>query len=238
MKTPQSLEDRSAWIASKLCSHTARSHRGLVTVSGISRLVSSPPPRHTSAYENVSPTYLKHHFLIAMPHMADPNFAHTLTYIVEHTANGAMGLVINRPQELNLADILEQLRPEVEPPLLCQHVPIFIGGPVQTDRGFVLHPSGPKYQATVDLDGVSLSTSQDVLFAIADGVGPEKSLIALGYAGWEPGQLEAELADNAWLTCPFDADILFNTSSELRLEAAARRLGVNLSLLTSQAGHA
>nr|BFE93328.1 YqgE/AlgH family protein [Pseudomonas brassicacearum subsp. brassicacearum] len=199
----------------------------------------APPPRHTSAYEkNVSPTYLKHHFLIAMPHMADPNFAHTLTYIVEHTANGAMGLVINRPQELNLADILEQLRPEVEPPLLCQHVPIFIGGPVQTDRGFVLHPSGPKYQATVDLDGVSLSTSQDVLFAIADGVGPEKSLIALGYAGWEPGQLEAELADNAWLTCPFDADILFNTSSELRLEAAASRLGVNLSLLTSQAGHA
>ncbi|WLH12419.1 YqgE/AlgH family protein [Pseudomonas hefeiensis] len=188
--------------------------------------------------KNVSPTYLKHHFLIAMPHMADPNFAHTLTYIVEHTANGAMGLVINRPQELNLADILEQLRPDVEPPLLCQHVPIFIGGPVQTDRGFVLHPTGPSYQATVDLDGVSLSTSQDVLFAIADGVGPEKSLIALGYAGWEAGQLEAELADNAWLTCPFDADILFNTSSELRLEAAANRLGVNLSLLTSQAGHA
>ncbi|KHK65142.1 MULTISPECIES: YqgE/AlgH family protein [Pseudomonas] len=188
--------------------------------------------------KNVSPTYLKHHFLIAMPHMADPNFAHTLTYIVEHTANGAMGLVVNRPQELNLADILEQLRPDVEPPLLCQHVPIFIGGPVQTDRGFVLHPSGPKYQATVDLDGLSLSTSQDVLFAIADGVGPAKSLIALGYAGWEPGQLEAELADNAWLTCPFDADILFDTSSELRLEAAASRLGVNLSLLTSQAGHA
>jgi len=197
-----------------------------------------PRPATLAPMKNVSPTYLKHHFLIAMPHMADPNFAHTLTYIVEHTANGAMGLVINRPQELNLADILEQLRPEVEPPLLCQHVPIFIGGPVQTDRGFVLHPSGPKYQATVDLDGVSLSTSQDVLFAIADGVGPEKSLIALGYAGWEPGQLEAELADNAWLTCPFDADILFNTSSELRLEAAASRLGVNLSLLTSQAGHA
>jgi putative transcriptional regulator len=188
--------------------------------------------------KNVSPTYLKHHFLIAMPHMADPTFAHTLTYIVEHTANGAMGLVVNRPQELNLADILEQLRPEIEPPILCRHVPIFIGGPVQTDRGFVLHPSGPTYQATVDLDGLSLSTSQDVLFAIADGAGPEKSLIALGYAGWEAGQLEAELADNAWLTCPFDADVLFNTSSELRLEAAASRLGVNLSLLTSQAGHA
>ena len=174
--------------------------------------------------KNVSPSYLKHHFLIAMPHMADPNFAHTLTYLVEHNAGGAMGLVINRPQDLNLADILEQLRPDIEPPLLCQHVPIFSGGPT--------------YQATVELEGLSLSTSQDVLFAIADGVGPSKSLIALGYAGWEAGQLEAELADNAWLTCPFDADILFNTSSELRLEAAAKHLGVNLSLLTTQAGHA
>ena len=190
--------------------------------------------------KNVSPSYLKHQFLIAMPHMADPHFAQTLTYIVEHTANGAMGLVVNRPQDLNLADILEQLRPDIEPPARCQSVPIYMGGPVQTDRGFVLHPSGPEYQyqATVDLGGLSLSTSQDVLFAIADGVGPAKSLITLGYAGWEAGQLEAELADNAWLTCPFDADILFNTSSELRLEAAAKHLGVNLSLLTSQAGHA
>ena len=189
--------------------------------------------------KNVIPSYLKHHFLIAMPHMADPNFAHTLTYIVEHTANGAMGLVINRPQDLSLADILEQLRPDVEPPVLCQHVPIFIGGPVQTDRGFVLHPSGMTFQATVDLEGeLSLSTSQDVLFAIADGVGPAKSLIALGYAGWEAGQLENELADNAWLTCPADPKILFDIPAEQRLSAAAARLGVNLSLLTSQAGHA
>jgi putative transcriptional regulator len=188
--------------------------------------------------KNVSPTYLKHQFLIAMPHMADPNFAQTLTYIVEHTANGAMGLVVNRPQDLNLADILEQLRPDIDPPASCQHVPIYIGGPVQTDRGFVLHPTGPKFQATVDLEGLSLSTSQDVLFAIADGVGPDQSVITLGYAGWEAGQLEAELASNAWLTCPFDADILFNTPSELRLEAAAAKLRINLSLLTSQAGHA
>ena len=147
--------------------------------------------------KNVSPSYLKHHFLIAMPHMADPNFAQTLTYIVEHNASGAMGLVVNRPQDLNLADILEQLRPDQEPSLLCQHVPIFSGGPVQTDRGFVLHPNGPVYQATVELEGLSLSTSQDVLFAIADGVGPAKSLIALGYAGWEAGQLEAD-----WRTTP------------------------------------
>ncbi|WP_100632926.1 YqgE/AlgH family protein [Pseudomonas qingdaonensis] len=188
--------------------------------------------------KNLSPSYLKHQFLIAMPHMADPNFAHTLTYIVEHNANGAMGLVVNRPQELNLADILEQLRPDTEPPARCIHVPIHIGGPVQTDRGFVLHTNDKTFQVTVQLDGLALSTSQDVLFAIADGVGPAQSLITLGYAGWEAGQLEAELADNAWLNCPFDPEIIFGMACEQRLEAAAASLGINLSLLTSQAGHA
>lgn len=183
-------------------------------------------------------SYLKHQFLIAMPHMADPNFAHTLTYIVEHTERGAMGLVVNRPQSLNLADILEQLRPDSPPPLTSQLVPVYAGGPVQMDRGFVLHTSGPTYDATVELGGIALSTSQDVLFAIADGQGPVSSLITLGYAGWEAGQLESEMAENAWLTCPFEADILFAVPSEQRLEAAAARLGVNLSLLTSQAGHA
>ncbi len=196
------------------------------------------PKPHYQVMKNVEPSYLKHQFLIAMPHMADPNFAQTLTYIVEHSAEGAMGLVVNRPQELNLADILEQLRPDIDPPTACHGVPIYIGGPVQTDRGFVLHPSGPTFQATVELGGLALSTSQDVLFAIADGVGPKKSLITLGYAGWEAGQLEAEVADNAWLTCPFDADILFAMSSAQRLTAAAARLGVDLNLLTSQAGHA
>ncbi len=188
--------------------------------------------------KNFSPSYLKHQFLIAMPHMADPNFAHTLTYIVEHNENGAMGLVINRPQELYLADILEQLRPEEEPSPLSANIPIYIGGPVQTDRGFVLHTNDRTFQATIQLDGLSLSTSQDVLFAIADGSGPRQSLITLGYAGWEAGQLEAELADNAWLNCPFDAEILFGMATEQRLDAAAARLGINLSLLTSQAGHA
>ncbi|MGV8862552.1 MAG: YqgE/AlgH family protein [Pseudomonas sp.] len=188
--------------------------------------------------KNVPASYLKHHFLIAMPHMADPNFAQTLTYIVEHNADGAMGLVINRPQSLTLADILEQLRPEIEPPLRCQHIPIHSGGPVQTDRGFVLHPSGPEFQATVELGGLALSTSQDVLFSIADGYGPDQHVITLGYAGWEAGQLDAELAANIWLTCPFDPAILFDIPSEHRLHAAAAVLGVNLSLLTSQAGHA
>jgi putative transcriptional regulator len=188
--------------------------------------------------KNVSASYLKHQFLIAMPHMADPNFAQTLTYIVEHNANGAMGLVINRPQSLTLADVLEQLRPDVPAPRRCQDIAIHTGGPVQTDRGFVLHPSGQVFQATVELGGLSLSTSQDVLFSIADGYGPDQNVITLGYAGWEAGQLEAEMAANAWLTCPFDPAILFDVDSELRLDAAAARLGINLNLLTSQAGHA
>ena len=187
--------------------------------------------------KNHAPTYLKHQFLIAMPHMADPNFAHTLTYIVEHTANGAMGLVINRPMDLSLADILEQLRPEGLSSPLCAHIPIYGGGPVMVDRGFVLHPSGMSFDATAELeDGLSLTTSADILSSIADGHGPRRSLICLGYAGWEPGQLEAELIDNAWLTCPYSSHILFDTSSELRVDAAAKHLGVNLNLLTSQAG--
>ncbi|WP_068824890.1 YqgE/AlgH family protein [Pseudomonas sp. BMS12] len=183
-------------------------------------------------------SYLKHHFLIAMPHMADPHFAQTVTYLVEHNEQGAMGLVINRPNGLNLADVMEQLRPEETPSSLCQSLPIFAGGPVQTDRGFVLHPSGPSYQATLELGELALSTSQDVLFAIADGQGPSQHLITLGYAGWEAGQLEQELSDNAWLTCPADSEILFATPFDQRLGAAAARLGINLSLLTAQAGHA
>ncbi|MBA1202960.1 YqgE/AlgH family protein [Pseudomonas capeferrum] len=188
--------------------------------------------------KTLAPSYLKHQFLIAMPHMADPTFAQTLTYIVEHNANGAMGLVVNRPQELNLADILEQLRPDEEPSVSCLQIPIYSGGPVQTDRGFVLHSNECSYQATVELEGVSLSTSQDVLFAIAEGAGPKQSLITLGYAGWEAGQLEAELADNAWLNCPFDPEIIFGLANDRRLDAAAASLGINLALLTSQAGHA
>ncbi|MBV7583997.1 YqgE/AlgH family protein [Pseudomonas sp. PDM33] len=188
--------------------------------------------------KSTAASYLKHQFLIAMPHMADSNFAQTVTYLVEHNEQGAMGLIINRPSGLSLADVLEQLRPDELPPVRCQGVTIYTGGPVQTDRGFVLHPAGRSYQATLELGELSLSTSQDVLFAIADGSGPAQHLITLGYAGWEAGQLEAELADNAWLTCPADPTVLFDVPAEQRLSAAAERLGVNLSLLTAQAGHA
>jgi putative transcriptional regulator len=185
-----------------------------------------------------TPTHLKHHFLIAMPQMADPNFAQTVVYLIEHNDQGAMGLVINRPNGLNLADVMEQLRPTDEPSSRCLQLPIFNGGPVQSNRGFVLHPSGPQFQTTLALGELGLSTSQDILFAIAEGIGPQQYLIALGYAGWGAGQLEEELANNAWLTCPADQVILFATPHEQRLQAAAALLGVDLRLLSTQAGHA
>lgn len=185
-----------------------------------------------------SPSYLKHHFQIAMPHMADPNFAQALIYLVEHNRDGAMGLIVNRPSGLNLTDVLEQLRPDEPVIPASQHLPIFSGGPVQIDRGFVLHPVEAQFQATLSLGPLSMTTSQDVLFAIADGYGPKRHLIALGYAGWEPGQLETELVDNAWLSCPAQAHILFDVPHDQRIDAAATSLGVDLRLLSSQVGHA
>lgn len=181
---------------------------------------------------------LKHHFLIAMPQMADAQFAQSLTYLIEHNEQGAMGLIINKPCGLTLADIFEQLRPEQPPHQDCSAIDIYSGGPVQSERGFVLHSPDARYKATLELDELALTTSQDILLAIADGTGPAHSLICLGYAGWGAGQLEQELADNAWLTCPFDAQVLFACSAEQRLTQAAANLGVNLDLLARQAGHA
>ena len=172
-----------------------------------------------------------------MPALDDPNFFRSVTLVCQHDQDGAMGLVVNLPSDFSLGEMLAQMQlPTIDLVLASQDV--LAGGPVQTDRGFVLHTNDKTFQATVQLEGLSLSTSQDVLFAIADGTGPEKSLITLGYAGWEAGQLEAELADNAWLNCPFDPEIIFDRASDLRLEAAAASLGINLHLLTSQAGHA
>ena len=198
--------------------------------------------------KNVSPTYLKHQFLIAMPHMADPNFAQTLTYIVEHTANGAMGLVVNRPQDLNLADILEQLRPEIDPPARCQGVPIYIGGPVQTERGFVLHepivaeglaPDQSIYASTLAVPGgLEMTTSKDVLEAMSSGGGPRRVLITLGYSSWGEGQLESEIARNSWLTVNADADLIFDAPVEQRYDMALRLLGLEAWMLSPDVGHA
>lgn len=182
-----------------------------------------------------TPSNLTHHFLIAMPHMADPHFDHSLIYLCEHGAEGAMGLIINQPSDLNLSDLLEQLAPDLA---TLSDVSVLNGGPVEPERGFVLHGGGRKWESSVDLGPLTLTTSRDILCDMAQGEGPDNVLITLGYAGWGAGQLEQELADNVWLSCPADHSILFNLPCDQRLAAAARSLGVDWSLLTSQAGHA
>jgi len=169
--------------------------------------------------------------------MADPRFNHSLIYLCEHSEQGAMGLVVNQPSDLDLADLLDQLDPELD---VCaeQQCQVFNGGPVEQERGFVLHPGPHQWESSLDLGPLQLTTSRDILSDMARGLGPSEALIALGYAGWDAGQLEQELADNVWLSCPADHQILFALPSADRLAAAARSLGVDWTLLTSQAGHA
>lgn len=184
------------------------------------------------------PTYLTHQFLIAMPALADPNFFQTVIYISEHNANGALGLVINRPLDLTLTQLLDHLHIATQR-LELSETPIHYGGPVQPEQGFVLHRPVGHWGATLCItDQIGITTSRDILQAVADGQGPDDLLITLGYAGWGPGQLEQELAENAWLSSPVDADILFHTPSDRRWLAAAALLGIDLNLLSSDAGHA
>ncbi len=183
-------------------------------------------------------TNLTNHFLIAMPRLEDPNFFHTVTYICEHSREGAMGIVINRPMELHLADIFDQLEIQISSPHIAEQA-VYLGGPVQSDRGFVLHDSTTSWNSTLRVTPeISVTTSLDILEAIAADKGPAKSLVALGYAGWGAGQLESELAQNAWLSGPAESEIIFNRPSQERWQAAADLLGVDLNLLSGDAGHA
>jgi len=183
-------------------------------------------------------TDLTNHFLIAMPQLADPNFFHTVTYICEHNADGAMGIVINRPLELKLGEVLEHMDIHARN-LEATDRPVYLGGPVQPERGFVLHTPNAPWDSTLAItDRIGITTSRDILAAIAEGAGPDHSLVALGYAGWGAGQLERELADNAWLSGPADEQILFRRPVEERWSAAAALLGVDLNLLSGDAGHA
>lgn len=184
------------------------------------------------------PSHLKHHFLIAMPHMEDPRFAQTVIYLCEHNDDGAMGLVINRPSGLTLSDVLEQTSPETNVPHDVGARMVFNGGPVQSERGFVLHRGPQQWESSLDLGPLQLTTSRDILIDMTRNKGPNESFVALGYAGWEAGQLEQELVDNIWLSCPVDYRILFELEAEQRLDAAARSMGIDINLLTSQAGHA
>ena len=181
---------------------------------------------------------LSNHFLIAMPALMDPNFYHTVTYLCEHNEEGAMGIIINRPAGLKLGEVLEQIDiTSVEERLVDQ--PVYAGGPVQPDRGFVIHPPGSTWDSTLQVnDQVSVTTSKDILQAIAEGKGPQHMLVALGYAGWGAGQLEQEMADNTWLSGPADTDIIFHCNADKRWSAAAKLLGVDLNLISGDAGHA
>jgi putative transcriptional regulator len=181
---------------------------------------------------------LEGHFLIAMPGMTDPNFNETVAYICKHDDEGAVGIVVNRKSDMNLGEIFEQLSLEVQSPTAAEQ-PVMTGGPVQPDRGFVLHQSDESFDSTVDPDAnVKVTVSQDILRQIARGDGPAPALVALGYAGWSAGQLESEIAANAWLSTPADPAVIFATDIEGRWEAAAALLGVDIRNVTSYVGHA
>lgn len=181
---------------------------------------------------------LANHFLIAMPNLVDPNFSKTVTYIFEHSTDGVIGLVINRPQDLTLGEVMGQTGTLINDNSIIGTA-VHTGGPVDAERGFVLHSSEKEWASTLTVsDDFAVTTSSDVLEALANGDGPSAFFVALGYAGWSAEQLEGEIAENVWLTCPADKDIVFNTPTEERWQAAAGSIGVDLALLFTQAGHA
>lgn len=183
-------------------------------------------------------TYFSNQLLIAMPSLEDPNFSRTVTLICEHSEHGALGVIINRPTEVQLGQLLQHLEIKAVRSEIAD-VPVYAGGPVQLERGFILHSPLGQWESTLKINAeLGLTTSLDVLAAIAAGEGPGHHLIALGYAGWGASQLEREITENAWLTVPNDNHILFELPVEQRWQAAAGKLGVDLSLLASDAGHA
>jgi putative transcriptional regulator len=205
---------------------------------------SSAPPSE-SAEGSEAPAFaegeagsLTNHLLIAMPRLADPNFAQTVALICEHTDKGALGIVLNKPLPMKLSDVLSQMK--LEPS--SEHIaaqPVLRGGPVHTDRGFVLHRPGGQWDHTHKVsDTIQVTTSRDVLAAMARGEGPSDAFIALGYAGWESGQLEQELRDNAWASMPVDARVVFDLPFEERWAGAWRLLGIDVDRLSPEAGHA
>ena len=181
----------------------------------------------------------QNHFLIAMPSLDDPLFKRSVAYICEHNDEGAMGIVINHPLDVKVADLLQQLQIEynTESPAATAHV--CAGGPVQHDRGFVLHTAKEGYASSMHLnDGLMVTTSKDILFDLTTDNAPEKFILALGYAGWSAGQLEQELADNSWLVVPADNQIIFDLCHAEKWQGATKRLGIQSWQLSPVAGHA
>jgi putative transcriptional regulator len=190
---------------------------------------------------------LTHHFLIAMPELQDGAFARSVVYLCEHSAKGALGLVINKPTDINLGNLFEKVDLPLGRDELAR-TPVLQGGPVQTERGFVLHEavhaegqdaSESVYASTMTIPGgLEMTTSKDVLEAIATGAGPRRLLITLGYSAWGEGQLESELAENSWLTVSADPAVIFDTPIEERYDKALALLGVQTWMLSPGAGHA
>jgi len=186
---------------------------------------------------------LTNQFLIAMPGMADDNFSRTVVYLCEHSKNGALGLVINRPTDITLKSLFEKVELSLDRDELAQQ-PVFFGGPVQTERGFVLHErTGTEqspYTSTLSIagGGLEMTTSKDVLEALANGAGPRRLMVTLGYSGWSAGQLEEEIGRNGWLTVDADPKVIFDTPVEERYQRALSLLGFDPLMLSQEAGHA
>ena len=182
--------------------------------------------------------YLSGQLLIAMPQMRDPRFARSVVYLCAHTAEGAMGIVVNRAFDgLSFTELLDQL--DIEPAPGCDRVQVHFGGPVEGGRGFVLHSDDYMHESSLMVaEGVALTATVDVLKAIAEGDGPRKSLLALGYAGWSPGQLDSEIRENAWLNVPADEALLFDSDLDHKWENAIHKLGIDFASLSGDAGHA
>ncbi len=185
-----------------------------------------------------SGSLLTNQLLIAMPGMPDPNFRTTVTLICEHNDDGALGIIINRPLNLKLSGLFEQLSVEDADPDVARS-PVMAGGPVGTERGFVLPGTEHSFENTLSVsDDIQLTLSRDVIDAMAAGDGPEKSLVAVGYAGWEPGQLEGEMLSNSWLNVAATPELVFDTPFEDRWDSAARLLGIDIASISPDAGHA
>jgi putative transcriptional regulator len=201
---------------------------------------------HLEAGKGRKPGYLDGQILVAMPTIRDDRFSRTVIYLCAHSAEGAMGIVINQPApHIDFGDLLVQLEviPDdklIELPSRAGEVKVLRGGPVETGRGFVLHSSDFFIEnSTLPIDnGICLTATLDILKAIARGQGPESAVLALGYAGWAPGQLESEIQANGWLNCDADPELVFATRPELKYESALRKIGIDPAKLSSDAGHA
>ncbi|MBQ5940312.1 MULTISPECIES: YqgE/AlgH family protein [unclassified Massilia] len=184
---------------------------------------------------------LANHFLIAMPSIQDPIFGGTVVYVCEHNEKGVLGVVINKPTDMTMDVLFDRIDLKLAEGLRSSvtEEPIMFGGPVQDDRGFVLHSPGGRYSSSLNVtDEVAFTTSIDVLEAVASGAGPKRMLVSIGYAGWSPGQLEEEISRNGWLTVGADARVLFDLPIEERYTAAIKLLGIDPLMLATEAGHA